>query len=543
MMENWQYLKMFARFPFALRRFAREPLTVPRARELVRKRMNERGENLLRVIERSVYGHPSSPYLALLKHAGCELGDFRRLIQTEGIEAGLTKLRDAGVYVKFEEFKGRSPIVRSGLEIPVTSRDFDNPHARRDLTARTGGSTGLPTLVSQDLDHIAEKAPIQMLMLDTYGLVDAPTAHWMHIMPGSGFHFLLQRAYMAQWSEHWFSSMGWREHEDWPRFTAATFYMVASARSQGLRIPFPEFVRLEDAVVVARWISETVARHGRCMLASNVSHAMRVAIAARTAGLSLSGATFRIGGEPVTPAKAQFMQDDGIRVIAGYGMGEASNIGLGCPNGVDAGDVHLSMDTMALITHPQTIGATGITVPAFHLTTLTDTVGKLMLNVQVDDCGIVERRGCGCAFEECGLDIHLRDIRSYTKLVGEGVTLVGNEMVHILEHVLPARFGGSSLDYQLLEEEDEHHLTRLFLLISPRVAIEDEGKVIAALHSALRDSSAAAGVASAVWRQADSIRVRRAEPVWTSRGKLMPLHIAKYGAQRARDSASSAADA
>ena len=519
---------MFARFPFALRRFARSPLTASHANALVRERMRTRGDTLLRVIARGVFAQSSSPYLALFKHSGCEFGDVQSLVRQHGVEGALGQLRSAGVYVKFEEFKGRQSIVRGSLEIPVDSRTFDNPNARRDFTARTGGSTGLPTLVSQDLDHVIEKAPIQMLMLDAYDLVDAPSAHWMHILPGNGFRFLIQRAYMRQWSEHWFSSLGWREHKEWPRFTAATFYMVASARSAGLKIPFPEFVRLDDALVVARWLSDAVAREGRCLLASNVSHAMRTCIAARDAGISLAGATFRIGGEPVTTAKAEFMRELGIRVITGYGMVEVSNIGLGCPNGLDAGDVHLSMDTMALITHPHEIPGTAISVPAFQLTTLSESTGKLMLNVEVDDCGIVEQRKCGCAFEAAGLDIHLRDIRSYSKLVGEGVTLVGNEMVRILEEFLPSRFGGTALDYQLLEEEDASHLTRLFLIVSPRVRIDDEQSVIDAVHDALDRSSASAGVASAVWRQAGSLRIRRTEPVWTARGKLMPLHMAKY---------------
>jgi hypothetical protein len=307
--------------------------------------------------------------------------------------------------------------------------------------------------------------------------------------------------------------------------------MVASARSAGLRIPFPEYVRVDDAGIVARWISETLSREGRCLFVSNVSLAMRVSVAARAEGLDLSGATFRIGGEPITTGKASFIEALGVRIVAGYGMVEVSNIGLGCPNGLDAGDLHVAMDTMAVITHPHVVGDTGITVPAFHLTTLSDTVGKLMLNVQVDDCGTVEERPCGCAFEQSGLTIHVRDIRSYSKLVGEGVTLVGNEMIHILEHVLPARFGGSALDYQILEEEDAQHITRIFLVISPRVTIHDEAAVLDTMHESLRSSSASAGAASVLWRQAGTIRVRRAEPAWTARGKLMPLHIEKYSAR------------
>ena len=46
--------------------------------------------------------------------------------------------------------------------------------------------------------------------------------------------------------------------------------------------------------------------------------------------------------------------------------------------------------------------------------------------------------------EGYGFTTHLREVRSYSKLTGEGVTLIGDEMIHLLEHVLPARFGGSA---------------------------------------------------------------------------------------------------
>jgi hypothetical protein len=62
-------------------------------------------------------------------------------------------------------------------------------------------------------------------------------------------------------------------------------------------------------------------------------------------------------------------------------------------------------------------------------------------------------------------------------------------MLHILEEVLPARFGGSPLDYQLLEEEDEQGFTRLSLLVSPRVALADENAALELIASALQRSS------------------------------------------------------
>jgi hypothetical protein len=347
----------------------------------------------------------------------------------------------------------------------------------------------------------------------------------MHILPGTGFRFLLQRAHMGQWSEHWYSSMGWRDTKGWAKYGAATSFMVAAARSAGLQIPFPEIVRLDQAAAIARWINKRLKSHGRCLVATNVSHATRICVAAMNAGIDIRGVALRIGGEPVTRAKAELMKNAGALIVTGYGMVEISSVGLSCAHAEDRGDLHFAKDSLALITHPHKIAGTDTAVPAFHLTTLTDTVGKLMLNVEVDDYGIVDRRSCGCSMGELGLDVHLRDVRSYSKLVGEGVTLIGNEMVYILEHALPSRFGGTTLDYQLAEEEDEQGLTRISLFIAPRLSIVSESEVIEFLHESLRASSPAAGAASAVWKQAGTIRVQRKEPVWTGRGKLLPLHL------------------
>jgi hypothetical protein len=111
------------------------------------------------------------------------------------------------------------------------------------------------------------------------------------------------------------------------------------------------------------------------------------------------------------------------------------------------------------------------------------------------------------------------------------VTLVGSEMVRILEEVLPAKFGGSSLDYQLIEEENEKGLSRVSLIISPKIQIANETAVIDAVLDALGRSGVAADLARAHWMQAGTLRVKRMEPVWTARGKLMPFRPAR--AQRA----------
>jgi hypothetical protein len=221
-----------------------------------------------------------------------------------------------------------------------------------------------------------------------------------------------------------------------------------------------------------------------------------------------------------------------VRCVPGYGSMEAGGLGLGCARPVDAGEVHLEADAFALITHPHPVGNTGQTVPAFNWTTLHPAVPKVMLNFQSDDFGVVDERPCGCALESFGYTTHLREIRSYSKLTGEGVTLIGNEMARILEEVLPARFGGGPLDYQLLEEEDAQGLTRLCLLVNPAIALPDDADLAAAVLDALSQSSPMGDAARAVWEPARSLKIRREAPIVTGPGKLLPLHVRERGQGR-----------
>jgi hypothetical protein len=105
------------------------------------------------------------------------------------------------------------------------------------------------------------------------------------------------------------------------------------------------------------------------------------------------------------------------------------------------------------------------------------------------------------------------------------VTLIGNDMLRILEEILPARFGGSPLDYQLTEQEDARGLTRLYLVISPRIEIADEQQVIETVLNTLSESSPMGDAARGVWQQAGTLQIKRMEPMLTNRGKLLPLHI------------------
>lgn len=525
MSETLDYLQIYARYPFALRRFLRDPLTPEDARRIVRDRLARREENFLRLVERVIYRHPRSPYLALLNFAGCELGDLRASVKHEGVEQTLHQLRREGVYVSFEEFKRRKPLVRHGKEIPLRATDFDNPILRGSWYAETGGSSGPPTRAAHHLDHIAAFTPCQMLTLAAHGVLDAPAAFWRGILPdNSGLSNLFRWARMGRPVERWFSHIHWRSSKYGLKYVLATYYLAMGLRLMGARVPLPEYVPLDQAIVVAQWVHDTLNRKQGCLLAVQVSRALRVALCAQEQGWDLTGATFMIAGEPPTPAKVREIERTGARYFPTYGS-EVGRLAMGCAQPASVNELHLLHDMCALITFPHAVAGFDVTVPAFHITSLLLTTPRVMLNVEVDDYGIVEERKCGCELEACGYTTHLSDIHSYSKLTGEGVTLIGSEMVHILENVLPARFGGSPLDYQLLEEEDGQGLTRLYLIVSPRIALVDEQAVIDCVLASLGESSPAAEAARTVWKQAGTLRVRRMEPVWTARGKLMPLHL------------------
>ena len=526
-------MKMYARFAWGLRGFLRHTITLEEARAIVRRRMEERETNFLRLVEKGIFGYPRSPYLPLLKLAQVELGDIQNMVRDKGLEDTLRALREAGVYVTFEEFKGREPIVRHGQEIRVQAHGFDNPYLKHYYYTQSGGTTGVGTRVSTDLDHLAAQAPNIMLTHEAHGVLNVPMAIWTGSLPdSSGFNCILRRVRFGQVLQKWFSPVMARDFRPSLKNRLATQYIVTVGRLLGAQIPCPEPVSLDQAAVVARWVASTLKAHGACLILTHVSKALRLCLAAREGGLDLTGAVLWGGGEPPTPVKIRQITQVGTRWMSGYWFTEVGAVGMGCARPVDENDIHLFKDCLALIQCPRQVPGTDIIVDAFHFTSLLPTAPKLMLNVESDDYGVIESRSCGCPLEAYGFTEHLRHIRSFRKLTGEGVTLVGSEMIHILEEVLPARFGGSPLDYQLLEEEDESGFTRLSLLISPRIEIADETAVIEAMLEALGQSSVAADLARAIWSQAEALQVKREEPIWTARGKLMPLHVQRRSAER-----------
>lgn len=521
-------LKMYWRFGWGLWGFLRHTISLEDAEAIVKQRLAKREANFLRLVERGIFGYSRSPYLPLLKLAGCEMGDIRHLVRDQGVEGTLMTLREAGVYITFEEFKGWQPVVRQGKVMHVRLKDFDNPYTKRQYWFESGGTTGAGTRIENELDHLAAQAAPMMLTRHLHNALEVPMAVWRGILPdGSGINNVLRAAHFGRAPEKWFTPYSDQDLRPALRYRIGTRFPVIMGRLYGVALPWPEKVSMDQAIVVARWAAEMLKTRGACLVSAPVSRALRVCLAAWDAGLDLTGAIFMVAGEPPTPAKVKGITRTGARYFPTYGFAEAGRVGMGCGQPVECNDVHLLRDAFAIIQYPRQVPGMEIEVHAFNVTSLLPTAPKLLLNVEIDDYGVKETRSCGCRLEALGYTEHLRGVHSFRKLTGEGVTLVGSEMLHILEELLPTRFGGSPLDYQLLEEEDEQGFTRLSLVVSPNIPIADETVVIRTVMNALRNGTIMADSAREIWNQAGALRIKRMEPVRTRHGKLIPLHLAQ----------------
>jgi hypothetical protein len=514
---------LLARFVGGIPRYLRHRVTIDAARDAIGLALDRRDANFLRMAETCIYANPTSPYVPLLAMAGCELGDLRDSVDRRGLQATLVQLRDEGVYVSFEEFKGRESLIRSGRHIDVRPEDFRNPHVRTGLRAPSGGTTGPSTQSTASLEHLADEAPARMLGYSAHELLGAPTAGWRPRLPApAGITGQLIDARFGHVHEQWFAPPSAFAPATALRYRAATEAIRTAARAGGVRMPRLRFAPYDRPEVVAAWAARRSSDAERVVVRTGVSLAVRVGIAAHDGGLDVSKVTFVGAGEPPTPAKVASIERSGARCVPTYVAGEVGHLGFGCARPASTDDVHFFSHRFAVTSRPREVPMTGVSVDAFLITSLFGTEPSIALNLENGDHGIVGVRQCGCELEAAGLTTHLQSIESVTKLTGESVTLVGSDLVRSLQEVLPARFGGSPLDYQLVESEDATGFTKLHLLINPRLPISDESVVVRALLEGLGSTRHATELRE-IWTRLGTVSVRRAEPVLTARGKQPAL--------------------
>jgi hypothetical protein len=520
-------LVKYSRLAFGLRGFLHGTISLEESKQVITTRLRHRGRNFLSLVQKGIYQNPKSPYLKLLQLAGCEFGDIESLVNKEGIETTLQKLLADGVYLSWEEFKGKKEVVRGGKHLQFKERDFDNPFLPVYYQIQSSGSRSAGTRTTFELSYQVEKSYYDILMLIVNNAFDVPMGLWYPVLPApSGIGNSLRYWKVGQPAARWFSPTDERQVRSLPQHRLATRYIIYGSRLWGVKLAKPEYVGLEEAVKVAQWMANTKKQFGGCSLSCYVSLAGKVCQAAIENELDIKGTHFTVGGEPLTPAKRQQIEITGASVTPRYSISEVGKIGCGCPNSSATDDMHLFHDSVALIQHQRKVEAADINVNAFLFTPLLPSAPKILLNMESDDYGVMETRNCDCLFGQLGLNTHLHSIRSFAKLTGIGMTIVGTEFVRILEAVLPGKYGGAATDYQLLEEEDNRGQTHLSIIISPKVGVVDESDIIATVLSELRHSPHPGKLTAGVWSQANILQVKRMYPL-SKMGKVMTLHLIK----------------
>ena len=122
----------------------------------------------------------SSPYFRLLKSAGCEPEDVRRLVRRRRNRECSGKVTASRV----SSFPGKNSKAGS----PYTPRqpdlrrcgtkDFDNPVVREHFSATSGGTSGRPVRVRIDIEELAEAAVNWAVCFDAHGWKDRPLLFW-----------------------------------------------------------------------------------------------------------------------------------------------------------------------------------------------------------------------------------------------------------------------------------------------------------------------------------------------------------------------------
>jgi hypothetical protein len=486
-------------------------------RRALAARAAARDESFLRLMRQAVFGHAVSPYRPLLERADLSFADVERMVARTGVEGALETLYDAGVRLTLDEVKSRKPVLRGSRSLTLSPTSCDNPLVRPAFALRTSGSTGLPRRVAGGLDLVEHDAWYDGVYLHAIGAIGRPVALWRPVPPGSaGLKGLLRFTHLGMTPERWFSQVP-------TTFTADlghaifTRLLLAAARWYGRRLPAPEHVPPSRADIVARWLAGCVRRGLPGLLDTTGSSALRVIRSARESGLDVTGSIVRVGGEPLTAARAAIFTEAGVRPVAHYAMSEVGRIGTACPHPDAVDEVHVAREKVAVVRRPADASCDG---PALFLTTIATGSPKVFVNVEIGDTGVVTARSCQPGAPAVD---HLHTIRSYEKLTTEGMHFAGVEILRLVEQVLPARFGGGPTDYQLVDRTDGA-VRRVEIVVRPSLGDMRDEDVSHAVLAALGAGGPAQRMMATLWQSADAVRVVRREPAMTRTGKVPALH-------------------
>jgi hypothetical protein len=513
-LPNLSELVGLVRLASGLSSFASERLSADQCGRLIRERMRTREARFVHLLDELVFRQPNSPYYRLLKIAGAQAQDVRALVASSGVEGTLEKLSKAGVRVSWDEFKGRTPVVRGSSTLQFKESDFDNPVTKTYMVSSSSGTSGRPVRVKVDLEFITESAPNWGAWFQACGWQDRPLVFWTPTHTGLANRYLMCTKLGYRYKK-WFAMADMRSPLD--RLRSGAVHRLASL---ALRLPRAVPAGLDQSKMVMSYLADQAAAGVPPLVNTSPSAAARVSRDALHAGRSLSGICFLLGAEPVTVARRQMMEASRAACYATYGTAESGWIGAHFNEDAEHDEVRVFRDSYAVLgDRPESPDAPQPLV----VSSLVRTAGKVLINVGIGDSAFIQRRTGDLPASQWGYDLTLHTIRSFRKITSFGITLAVADLYPVIESFLPKTFGGKVGDYQLIEKQSRDGVAGLTLLVDPRIANIDDSQVVRSLLREIGSKRTYYRAMADMVEAASAVTVERTSPRATANGKVFPV--------------------
>src|SRR3989337_2612711 len=207
-------------------------------------------------------------------------GDLAALVRQKGLEPTLESLRREGVYLSFEEFKGRVDVVRNGRRYRFAEEDFDNPFIRTAMEMRTGGTRSRGSPVSVGLKFVEENfAPGLIVSLAALGARTLPFLLWS--TSSAAISLWLAAIHIWHPPDRWFTMNDPQDPATSPRLRQLARGAAVLATTRGLKPPRPEFAPVTAMDPVFDALLSFRDRRGGCVILTTPSLAVRLVALAR----------------------------------------------------------------------------------------------------------------------------------------------------------------------------------------------------------------------------------------------------------------------
>ena len=513
-------------FPYRLRNFLANGVKLDDCEAELRASIATRATRFMALLGESLDKSPEGPYATLLRHAGAQLEDIREAVAKDGLEAALAALAEAGVYLTAHELKGKEDALRGSLRFRINPEDIRLTHG--GFESQSSGSNNKPQRATVSFRWLAQETPATGAFILANSLHAHRHAAFEPIIPGvAGMMYMLKLARLGIACEKWFA----RAIPFSNAFEQAYFTIIARELSlvgtlSGPGFARPETIESHQLDRIVRWITDSRAQGHKTCVRTVASNAARVAGTAMSMGVSLNGVTFMASGEPMTDAKRRLIEASGARTTVLYGFEPGGVwVGQGCPDPLHTDEMHVGLNTLAVIASPRRTAYGDASVNPLLFTTLDRSASRFLFNAENGDYAQLSERDCGCLMQRAGLTLHIHGVRSYEKLTSEGLSFPIAELTEIIESRLPREFGGGPYDYQLVEEEGAGAQTMITLRIHPQVGPVDETQALARLIDELGRADKKQRFMTEVWRQTRTFQIKRIPPRTSARGKTLAVHL------------------